>query len=160
MSRQTSDECATWVSTELSRTFRIASKHGCFPISRRASEGLAEHLSSSRTKPQRPPSEVFHKSWVSPPNHGREIVRRLVLTQPPIIRRRTKCHGRPFTAVGGRPWIALGTLRIIIYVVLNRRPGREEWLSGFSSGDGHIPGYLVCLAFDLSSSIFAVAIIL
>lgn len=32
-----------------------------------------------------------------------------------------KCHGRPYTAVGGRPWMALGTPKVN-YVVTNTGP--------------------------------------
>ena len=47
---------------------------------------------------------------------------------------RIKCHGRPYTAVGGRPWMALGTPKID-YIVGTSGPVREDRVSGCPSGD-------------------------
>lgn len=47
---------------------------------------------------------------------------------------RIKYHGRPYIAVGGRPWMALGTPKVD-YVVENKGPGREDGVTGRPSGD-------------------------
>ena len=56
---------------------------------------------------------------------------------------RIKCHGRPYTAVGGRPWMALGTPKVD-YIVKTQDPfektGRQDGRRGSKlSQDSCVP---------------------
>jgi hypothetical protein len=61
-----------------------------------------------------------------------------------------KCQGQPYTTVGGRPWLALGTPKSIICLVLDRDPVEKKGQK-FRRGMLH-PRILLCLAFDSRSS--------
>ena len=66
---------------------------------------------------------------------------------------RIKCHGRPYTAVGGRPWMALGTPRKSMMLSETRDPFEKTGCQDVRRGVIY-PGKLVCLVFRSNPSLF------